>query len=83
MLIKIHKYTHTYSTVNIQCPVSDSQKDDNEVLCPTKGGNYSTTEHTQASKAKGKAIPVPAWTSPEHSTRLRLPHFKTNGTCRW
>jgi hypothetical protein len=40
MLIKTDKYTHIYSTVNTQGPVSDSQKDDNEVLCPTKGGNY-------------------------------------------
>jgi len=40
MLIKIDKYTHIYSTVNIQRPVSNSQEDDNEVLCPTKGGNY-------------------------------------------
>jgi len=34
------------------------------------------------SKSKGKAIPVQAWTGPEGSRRLRLPHFKTIGTRR-
>jgi len=29
---------------------------------------------------KGKAIPLQAWTGPEDSRRLRLPHFKTIGT---
>jgi len=29
---------------------------------------------------KGKAIPLQAWTGPEASRRLRLPHFKTVGT---
>jgi len=29
---------------------------------------------------KGKAILSQAWTSPEGSRRLRLPHFKTVGT---
>jgi hypothetical protein len=81
MLIKIDKYTHIYSTVNIQGPVSDSQKDDNEVLCPAKGRN-SIAEQTQAPQAKGKAIPVRAWTGSKGSTVLRLPHFKTIGTCR-
>jgi hypothetical protein len=28
---------------------------------------------------KGKAIPLPAWTDPEGSRRLRLPDFKTIG----
>jgi len=32
---------------------------------------------------KGKAIPLQAWTDPEGSRRLRLPDFKTIGTCRW
>jgi hypothetical protein len=31
-------------------------------------------------KAKGKAIPLQAWTGPEDSRRLRLPVFKTVGT---
>jgi hypothetical protein len=31
-------------------------------------------------KAKGKAIPLQAWRSPEGSRRLRLPDFKTIGT---
>jgi len=31
-------------------------------------------------KAKGKAIPLQAWTGPEGSRRLRLPGFKTIGT---
>jgi hypothetical protein len=31
-------------------------------------------------KVKGRAIPVQAWTGPEGSNRLRLPHFKTIGT---
>jgi len=30
-------------------------------------------------KGKGKAIPLQAWTGPEGSRRLRLPHFKTIG----
>jgi len=34
-------------------------------------------------KAKGKAIPLQAWTGPGGSRRLRLPHFKTIGTWRW
>jgi hypothetical protein len=29
---------------------------------------------------KGKAIPLQAWTGPEGSRKLRLPHFKTVGT---
>jgi len=33
--------------------------------------------------AKGKAIPLQAWTGPEGSRRLRLPDFKTIGTWRW
>jgi len=32
---------------------------------------------------KGKAIPVQAWTNPDHSRRLRLPDFMTIGTWRW
>ena len=31
-------------------------------------------------KAKGKAIPLQAWTGPEGSRRLRLPDFKTFST---
>jgi hypothetical protein len=31
-------------------------------------------------KAKGKAIPLHAWTDPEGSRRLRLPDFKTFST---
>ena len=31
-------------------------------------------------KAKGKAIPLQAWTGPEGSRKLRLPDFKTVGT---
>jgi hypothetical protein len=31
----------------------------------------------------GKAIPVPAWTGPEGSSKLRLPDFKTDDTKRW
>ena len=34
-------------------------------------------------KGKGKAIPLQAWTGPEGSRRLRLPHFKTISTWRW
>jgi hypothetical protein len=30
--------------------------------------------------AKGKGIPLQAWTGPEDSKRLRLPDFKTIGT---
>jgi len=30
--------------------------------------------------AKGKTIPLQAWTGPEGSRRLRLPDFKTIGT---
>jgi len=29
---------------------------------------------------KGKAIPLPAWTGPEGSRRMRLPDSKTVGT---
>jgi len=32
---------------------------------------------------KGKAIPLQAWVGPECCRRLRLPDFKTIGTCRW
>jgi hypothetical protein len=31
-------------------------------------------------EVKGKAIPLQAWTGPEGSRRMRLPHFKTIGT---
>jgi len=31
-------------------------------------------------KAKGKAIPLKAWTDPEGSRRMRLPDLKTIGT---
>jgi hypothetical protein len=31
-------------------------------------------------KAKGKAIPLQAWTFPEGSRKVRLPDFKTIGT---
>jgi hypothetical protein len=31
---------------------------------------------------KGKAIPLPFWTGPEGSRRLRLQAFKKVGTCR-
>jgi hypothetical protein len=31
-------------------------------------------------KVKGKAIQLQAWTDPEDSRRLRIPHFKTIGT---
>ena len=31
-------------------------------------------------KGEGKAIPLQAWTDPEGSRRLRLPHFRTVGT---
>jgi len=33
--------------------------------------------------SKKKKIPLQAWTGPEGSKRLRLPDFKTVGTCRW
>jgi len=33
-------------------------------------------------KSNGKAVPLQAWTGPEGSRRLRLPHFKTTGTWR-
>jgi hypothetical protein len=33
-------------------------------------------------KGKSKAIPIQAWTGPEGSRRLRLPDFKTIGTCK-
>jgi len=32
---------------------------------------------------KSKVIRVRTWTGPEGSRRLRLPDFKTVGTCRW
>jgi hypothetical protein len=34
-------------------------------------------------KAKGRAIRLQALTGPEGSRRVRLPDFKTIGTCRW
>jgi hypothetical protein len=37
-------------------------------------------DESQVLKAKGKAIPLQAWTSPESSRKLRLPDFKTIGT---
>jgi hypothetical protein len=35
------------------------------------------------SKAKGKSIPLQAWTGPESYRRKRLQNFKTIGTWRW
>jgi hypothetical protein len=32
---------------------------------------------------KGKAIPLHAWTGLEGSRRMRIPDFKTVGTCMW
>jgi len=40
--------------------------------------NY--TRNTPTGKGKGQAIPLEAWTGPEGSWSLRLPHFKTIGT---
>jgi len=34
-------------------------------------------------KSKGKAIPVKAWTGPEDSRRMKLPHFMAIGTWKW
>jgi hypothetical protein len=34
-------------------------------------------------KVKCKATPLQAWTGPEGSRRLNLPHFKTIGTWKW
>ena len=34
-------------------------------------------------KVKVKAVPLQAWTGPDGSRRLRVPDFKTFGTCRW
>jgi len=36
--------------------------------------------YQQVPGGNGKAIPLQAWTGPEGSRRLRLPHFKTVGT---
>ena len=43
-------------------------------------GQHSRCWHVV--KAKGKAIPLQAWTDPEGSRRMRLPDFKTIGTWR-
>ena len=34
-------------------------------------------------KVNGRAIPLQAWTGPEGSRCMRLPHFKTTGIQRW
>jgi len=41
---------------------------------------YIRPKHVQIDKAKGKAIPLQAWTDPESSKSLRFPDFKTVGT---
>ena len=38
---------------------------------------------TTATSSSSEAIPLQGWTGPEGSRRLRLPDFKTIGTCRW
>jgi len=38
---------------------------------------FSSRDPDNKAEAKGKAIPLQAWTGPEGSRRLRLPHFKT------
>jgi hypothetical protein len=40
----------------------------------------NTSANRNNSKAKGKAIPLQAWTGPEGFRRLRLPDFKTIDT---
>jgi hypothetical protein len=42
--------------------------------------NYKTLSSYIQVKAKGKAIPLQAWTGPEGSRRLRFPDIKTLGT---
>jgi len=50
---------------------------DTEVLCES-GKNACCS--SEASKGKGKAIPVQVWTGSEGSRRLRLPDFMTAGS---
>jgi hypothetical protein len=45
--------------------------------------NAATLLGSSKGKGKGKAVPLQAWTGPEGSRRLRLPDFRTVGTCRW
>jgi len=45
--------------------------------------SYPTLQHFPFLRGKGEAIPLQAWTGPEGPRRLRLPDFKTIGTCRW
>jgi hypothetical protein len=49
------------------------------------GDNAKSVDEIQTvlRKDKGKAAPLPAWTGPEGSRRLRLPDFETIGTRRW
>ena len=42
--------------------------------------NNLDTFNFKTLKKEGKAIPLPARTGPEGSSRLRLPDFKTIGT---
>jgi len=48
-------------------------------------GGFRCFKDTSVSENEGtiiiiKAIPLQAWTGPEGSRRLKLPHFKTVGT---
>ena len=43
-------------------------------------GFWGCTTNLTKGKAKGTAIPLQVWTSPEGSRRLRFPYFKIIGT---
>jgi len=49
-------------------------------FCHEVDDNCAPLGYYAASKGKGKAIPLQAWTGPEGSRSLRLPDFKTFGT---
>jgi len=48
-------------------------------VCSVLLENYVRKNIINQVKAKGKAIPLQAWTGPEGSRRLRLPYLKTIG----
>jgi hypothetical protein len=55
-------------------------KNDTEFINKLSDYQLATTQLIMFMKSKDKAIPLQSWTSPEGSSRLRLPDFMTIGT---
>jgi hypothetical protein len=62
------------------CKECEKERNIYEILIYVRYGNKHKYGVTVTSLCKGKAIPLQAWTGPEGSRRLRLPHFLTLGT---